>query len=417
MRSLSLSSEKVKRWADSLAQLARLESVFEHEHEAIRFVEERLHALGISVQSVHFDPERLRSLAGAQPPISHVAARRNLIARIPGNGSGRSLVLNCHLDVVPAGDVSGWKHPPFAAHIDHQSNVIYGRGVWDDKAGVAIALGILEEFAEAPLDGDLVVQFVLEDETTGNGTLLCLEDGHVGDAAIILDGTRLDRGVEQHAGNLRFSVEVTGKPASVSVSHVGINAAEKLMDLLQLIKAEIFGRNAGRPEPWTIYPSPNQFITQSFHSEGVPLTVPERARAECYVTYTPPDTLQTIRTSLNGIVAAFIEREGIPSAKITFDGHFATEPVSTDCEALKDVLQAAAELQGWPAISFGPSTGTSDLRHFAQLGIPCVLYGPGRGFNPHRADEHYYLDDLPAMVSFLAVVIDRWCNKAKGAGG
>jgi acetylornithine deacetylase/succinyl-diaminopimelate desuccinylase-like protein len=72
-------------------------------------------------------------------------------------------------------------------------------------------------------------------------------------------------------------------------------------------------------------------------------------------------------------------------------------------------MQAVAQSLGWPRMEFVPSTGTSDMRHFAARGIPCVLFGPGRGFNPHRANEHYYLDDLPKMTTLLLGMIERWC--------
>jgi acetylornithine deacetylase/succinyl-diaminopimelate desuccinylase-like protein len=79
--------------------------------------------------------------------------------------------------------------PP--GHVDAETNTIFGRGAMDDKAGVAICLGLMRVIVEQRLqfDGDLVFQFVLEDEITGNGSLACLEAGHVGDAAVILDGT------------------------------------------------------------------------------------------------------------------------------------------------------------------------------------------------------------------------------------
>ena len=52
------------------------------------------------------------------------------------------------------------------------------------------------------------------------------------------------------------------------------------------------------------------------------------------------------------------------------------------------------------------------MRHFAKRNIPCLLYGPGRGFNPHRADEHFFLDDLPFMMKlYLDMVVD-WCRIA-----
>ena len=61
-------------------------------------------------------------------------------------------------------------------------------------------------------------------------------------------------------------------------------------------------------------------------------------------------------------------------------------------------------------IAFGPSTGTSDMRHFVQRGIPCVLFGPGRGYNPHRADERFELASLVEMTDLLTDVVLEWCG-------
>ena len=45
-------------------------------------------------------------------------------------------------------------------------------------------------------------------------------------------GTRSDRAIHQHAGQLQFDVRVTGKPAPICVSHLGVNAAEILARFL-----------------------------------------------------------------------------------------------------------------------------------------------------------------------------------------
>src|SRR3954452_25073728 len=42
--------------------------------------------------------------------------RANLVARIRGAGTGPSLALLGHTDVVPA-DPAGWTHPPFDGHL------------------------------------------------------------------------------------------------------------------------------------------------------------------------------------------------------------------------------------------------------------------------------------------------------------
>jgi acetylornithine deacetylase len=397
-------------WTKLFQELVRIPSVFEAEHEAVDLVEARLGALGVECASVPFDPDLLERLPTAQRPISTVRGRRNLVARLRGSGGGRSLALNCHLDVVPAVDVSEWRFEPFAGHVDE--GCIYGRGTYDDKAGVVIALALLETLvsSDAPRRGDLLVHIVLEDETSGNGTLLCLEAGHRADAGIILDGTRFEKGIDRHAGNCQFRVSVKGRPASVSVSHVGTNAAEMLMMLLMEMRQAIFARNAANEAPWTRFPSPNQFVVQSLHSLGETLTVPTSASAQAYVTFTPPAQLADIRAQLNGLAEEFTSRNDLPEPPVLDWSGFATQPVISQAAEISAAINDAACDLGMPYIDFGPSTGTSDMRHFVDKDIPCVLYGPGNGFMPHRTDEHYFLDGIPTMVRLLDRTVERWCN-------
>jgi acetylornithine deacetylase len=55
-----------------------------------------------------------------------------------GGGSGRSLMLNAHIDVVPAGDESLWAYDPWRVTV--AGGNAYGRGALDDKGGVVCAM-------------------------------------------------------------------------------------------------------------------------------------------------------------------------------------------------------------------------------------------------------------------------------------
>ena len=66
--------------------------------------------------------------------------RRNFIARLPGFGKLRPLLLMAHSDVVPA-DRSQWTVDPFSAEI--RDRFIYGRGAQDDKSLLAAELAVL----------------------------------------------------------------------------------------------------------------------------------------------------------------------------------------------------------------------------------------------------------------------------------
>lgn len=56
-------------------------------------------------------------------------------------GTGELFGILCHLDVVPAGNLSQWRTPPF--EMTRQAGMVYGRGVQDDKGPSLIALHAL----------------------------------------------------------------------------------------------------------------------------------------------------------------------------------------------------------------------------------------------------------------------------------
>jgi len=53
-------------------------------------------------------------------------------------GGDPTLVLNGHIDVVPAGDREQWSHNPYGAAVE--DGTLYGRGSADMKTGVAIGM-------------------------------------------------------------------------------------------------------------------------------------------------------------------------------------------------------------------------------------------------------------------------------------
>jgi acetylornithine deacetylase/succinyl-diaminopimelate desuccinylase-like protein len=120
-----------------------------HETPAAELLRDYLGANGVACELVAADPERA-----------------NLVARVPGRGSGPSLMLLGHTDVVPA-DASDWTHPPFAGVLD-EAGYVWGRGACDMKNETVTRAVAVAEIARSgvPLSGDLV--FVAEaDEEDG----------------------------------------------------------------------------------------------------------------------------------------------------------------------------------------------------------------------------------------------------------
>ena len=110
--------------------------------------------------------EILRS-NGLEPTIQDLGNNRaNIFCEI-GEGDECRLILNGHLDVVPA--EGEWKHDPFEGRIDGE--YLYGRGACDMKAGLACMLQAFIDTAkeESRLKGRLKLFFVTDEETSNLG--------------------------------------------------------------------------------------------------------------------------------------------------------------------------------------------------------------------------------------------------------
>ncbi|MDH6603504.1 succinyl-diaminopimelate desuccinylase [Bacilli bacterium PM5-9] len=57
-------------------------------------------------------------------------------------GEGELFGVLCHVDVVPEGDLSNWKHDPYQLTIEN--NKIYGRGIQDDKGPTLLSMHALK---------------------------------------------------------------------------------------------------------------------------------------------------------------------------------------------------------------------------------------------------------------------------------
>jgi acetylornithine deacetylase/succinyl-diaminopimelate desuccinylase-like protein len=92
--------------------------------------------------------------------------RANLVARLPGSGKLKPLIMLAHMDVVPA-NPSQWTHDPFAGVI--ADNYIWGRGALDMKGMLAMELLTLllyKRSGQVP-DRELILIAAADEEVGG----------------------------------------------------------------------------------------------------------------------------------------------------------------------------------------------------------------------------------------------------------
>lgn len=97
--------------------------------------------------------------------LTSTGTRSSLIARLPGSGAQKPLLLMCHTDVVPA-DPREWETPPFLPV--EKDGYLYGRGAADIKSLCAAELAVMTwlKRSTTPLTRD-VIFFAQADEESG----------------------------------------------------------------------------------------------------------------------------------------------------------------------------------------------------------------------------------------------------------
>src|SRR5579884_2282283 len=143
-------------------------------------------------------------------------SRPNLIARLKGEGAAPPLLLQGHVDVVPAAR-QPWTHPPFAA--DVADGFIWGRGTLDMKGAVAMMLAaVLRARLEgATLPGDVILCILSDEEAGGNDGARFLVERHPEQFAGVRYALGEFGGFTTHiAGHRFYPIMVAEKQACVT---------------------------------------------------------------------------------------------------------------------------------------------------------------------------------------------------------
>ena len=100
-------------------------------------------------------------------------------------------------------------------------------------AAMTMAVGSLLRL-DIKLRGDLILQYVMDEELTGNGTLSAVIKGYRADAGICCETSSLN--VQPACiGRIWFEILVRGKPAGIQRRYEGVNAIEKGQEIVQTI--------------------------------------------------------------------------------------------------------------------------------------------------------------------------------------
>lgn len=385
------------------------------EYEAQQWIAQYLKKLGCEVELFEPDNEKMKELPGYNAGHTY-KNRPNVVGNYRGTGGGKSLILNGHIDTMPAGDVKRWDYGPW--EMTRKDGKLYGLGTDDMKGGLSaliLALELVLEMGYRP-GGDIIIQSVVDEEGGGNGSLACVEKGYTADGVIIAEGTNMEV-YPVNRGAWLGEVEVEGKPIHASLKGFGESAIDKMVKIMNsLYELEAKWMTTKR-HPLLAPPTFNL----GYINGGVAAsTVADYCLMKFEIDYFPSEVDKWgnwKKVNKNDVVKE-VEDHIFHMAKgdswmkdhmPEFTWFQDCSPFETDMNhpLVKNLADVAEEVVGKRVIT-GMSAGC-DARHFTNIAqIPTVVFGPGSCHNAHIYNEYLPVKQYLEAIEAYAKMIVQW---------
>jgi len=409
---------KKEDYIQLLQKIIQQPSTTGNELEAQNLVAERLKNLGLDVDVWIPDSEKLKESTFFNPRRDNYEDSPNVVGTLKGKENGRSLILNGHIDVVPAGDESKWTNNPYSGKVI--DGKLYGRGATDMKGGNMSTLIALETIIDLGLElkGDVIYESVIEEETGGAGTLAAIQRGYKADIALIPEPSEMKIFPKQQ-GSLWFDISVKGVSAHGGTRYEGVNAIEKGWVVFQEIMNLEKKRNKPlREDPlYRDNPIPIPINIGQFNGGYFPSAVPEDATIQGRYGVAPGETIEEAKEEFQSML------DNLKSIDEWFDLHPATvkwggihlPPGGCDLDhPMLEILKTKYfEVEQEEAIIAGSTWGTDGGLLTQAGGIPSIIFGPGTTSMAHYTDEYVELEKMFKTAEITALSIIEWCEIAE----
>jgi succinyl-diaminopimelate desuccinylase len=335
---------------------------------------ELLQAFGFNVEK-HAVPATDVQAAGMQS-ITNLVVRR-------AYGPGKTIALNAHGDVVPPGE--GWTHDPYGAEI--ADGKIYGRATAVSKGDFAtftFAVRALEALGLS-LKGAVELHFITRPD-------------------LMIAAGFSYQVVTAHNGCLQMEVTVHGKMAHAAIPDTGVDALQGAVQILNALYAQntLYQQITSQVEGIS-HPYMNVGVIEGGTNTNV---VPGKVSFKLDRRMIPEENPIAVEANIRQIIAdAAAGQPGITvDIKRLLLAH-SMQPLPGNAP-LVDAIQKHGQAVFGEAI---PAMGTplyTDVRLYAEAGIPGVIYGAGPRTvlesHAKRADERLDLEDLRRATKVIA---------------
>ncbi len=328
------------------------------------------------------------------------------------DNSARSVILNAHTDVVPPS-----KNQLDAFEPRVEDGIVFGRGACDDKGQIAsiyLALKTMKLLELKP-KGKVSIDFVIEEENGGNGTLFAIQTAPGADAAIVMEASEL-KILPAVRGAVWFTATFTGKPGHSGRAGDVVSAlklAVKGMSILEDYHDELLKKSRGHNPLFDSFENPMPVTFGVLNAGDWPATAPATATVKGVFGFLPNMHMQEIQ---EGMLNALKNQEDewlrdhfeMRFDMLKSDGN----EIPVDHPLVKTLKSGIQKAGITPEVS--ALTGSCDAWLYNnKLGIPTVVLGAGSLKYAHSNTERIKVVEIQSLAEILINFLDEWCGLEK----
>jgi len=334
----------------------------------------------------------------------------NLRLRLGSTGNGKNLLLNAHVDVVPP---SQGQDKPWEPQVIDGS--VIGRGACDDKGQIAVLYLVLKTMKELDIQpaAEVTIDFVVEEENGGNGSLWMTRHPVSADAAIVMEPTRM-RICPAVRGAVWFTLTLTGKAGhsgSASTTVSAIKLAQQAMTELEKYHDDLLAESRGHNPLFDAFDNPMPVTFGQIQAGDWPATSPAQAIVKGVFGFLPNKRVAEVQAGMQQALACSQDSWLRENFQLEFNMLNSDENEISEDHPLVTSLSAAL-LKSNQSTELIALTGSCDAFFYNNiLEIPTVVFGAGDLWKyAHANNEQIKIEDIMNTALVVLNFITDWCR-------
>lgn len=366
--------------------LVRIQSYSGQEEQIIRFIAQKMTALG-------YDEVKIDAMG-------------NVLGRI-GQG-GKAILFDSHVDTVEVNDAAEWEYPPFGGLI--VDGRLHGRGSVDMKSSAAASIyagALAEQLGYAAGKTVYVSCTVFEEDCDGENLKHLFNEFQLRPDYVVICEPSHNLITLGHKGKAQIAIRTHGVSAHGSAPEKGVNAIYEMAEIIQRVEQANLALMKTDGPRGTLVMSRISSVSASLNA------VPSECEVYLDRRTVPGETDEAIRAEMDRLIAGknatwevgTLHRKSWTGLDITYDPFHPAWKIDLDHDLTRACIAAYRAHFGTEPPAFDFWDFSTNAVTPVSLGIPTIGFGPGEYKLAHMRNESCEVQQIVDACGFYTNVI------------